>query len=53
MADIQKYKLHYMFIPNSIMVDILTLRIQVCPKKWITPTFLFCSDGIGTQNILL
>ena len=32
------------------------LRIQVCPKKGITPTlystFLFFSDGIGTQNIL-
>ena len=28
-------------------------RIQVCPKKWITPTaILFFSDGIGTQNIL-
>ena len=30
----------------------LALRIQVCPKKGITPTFLFFSDGIGAQNIL-
>ena len=29
---------------------IYTLRIQVCPKKGITPTFLFFSDGIGTPN---
>ena len=31
------------------------LRIQVCPKKGITPTlftFLFFSDGIGTLKIL-
>ena len=27
-----------------------SLRIQVCPKKGITPTFLFFSDGIGTLN---
>ena len=25
----------------------------VCPKTGIIPTFLFFSDGIGTQNILL
>ena len=32
----------------------LSLRIQVCPKKGIgPPTFLFFSDGIGTQKILL
>ena len=24
----------------------------VCPKNGISPTFLFFSDGIGTQNIL-
>ena len=29
------------------------LRIQVCPKKGITLTFLFFSDGVGTQNILI
>ena len=27
-----------------------TLRIQVCCKKGIIPTFLFFSDGIGTLN---
>ena len=26
------------------------LRIQVCPKKGIAPTFLFVSDGIGALN---
>ncbi len=31
----------------------ITLRIQVCPKKGITPTFLFVSDGIGALNPLL
>ena len=27
------------------------LRIQVCPKKGITSTLLFFSDGIGTLTI--
>ena len=35
-----------------IMLDHKSLRIQVCPKKGITPTFLFFSDGIGTREIL-
>ena len=30
-----------------------TVRIQVCPKKGITPTFLFFSDGIGTLHPIL
>ena len=38
----------------SLIYDYFSLRIQVCPKKGIgPPTFLFCSDGIGTQNVLL
>ena len=28
------------------------LSVNVCPKKGNTPTFLFFSDGIGTQKIL-
>ena len=28
-----------------------TLRLQVCPKKGISPTFLFFSDGIGALKI--
>ena len=27
-----------------------SLRIQICPKKGITPTILFFSDGIKTIN---
>ena len=41
------------FSSQSCMFSgLYTLRIQVCAKKGITPTFLFFSDGIGTQNIL-
>ena len=29
-----------------------SLRIQVCPKKGITPILSYSKDGIGTQNIL-
>ena len=36
--------------PMSGIIILLTLRIQVCPKEGITPTFLFFSDGIGTLN---
>ena len=28
------------------------IEIQVCPKNWSTPTFLFFSDGIGTRKTL-
>ena len=31
---------------------VITLRIQICPKKGIIPTFLFFSDGIGSRKIL-
>ena len=34
-------------------LSLFTLRIQVCPKEGITPTFLFVSDGIGALNPLL
>ena len=30
----------------------VSLRIQICPKKGISPIILFFSDGIGTQKIL-
>ena len=35
---------------NTDILNILTQRIQVCPKKGITPTFLFFLDGIGTLH---
>jgi len=38
--------------PLNIVNMYITLRIQVCPKKWIPPTFLFFSDGIGTFKTL-
>ncbi len=37
---------------NSSFLFQIILRIQVCPKKGITPTFKFFSDGIGARNIL-
>ena len=36
--------------PSFFMVKKPYLRIQVCPKKGIIPTFLFFSDGIGTPK---
>ena len=38
-----------MFYSRSLEVP--TLRMQLCPKKRITPTFLLFSDGTGTPKI--
>ena len=41
-----------MFFPIQVSFSKSSLRIQVCPKKGVTPTFKFFSDGIGARNIL-
>ena len=34
-------------------LDIKTLRIQACPKKWIYPTILWTGDGMFRPTILI